>query len=139
MDGRRDDVVRYVDPSADLTALAVSRVAPDQLAVRVSVRGVADPKRLRYRLLLRCDQNTDAVQTVTLHEAAPRSRDLTATVPVTSNTSCAWVAAETRYQAAANLPVRPVDRVGYRPVLLRDPVSSPSKPGTTNQKSTATR
>lgn len=118
VDGRRDDVVRYVDPSADLTAIAVQRTEPNKLTVRVSLRGTVVPNRLRYTLLLR---DGDNLQTVFLNTSKDGdNKTLTATVSLanTSVSSCVWVAAETRYQATANLPMRPVDRIGYRPFLL---------------------
>lgn len=117
LDGRRDDVVRYVDPSADLTAIAVRRVAPNALRVRVSLRGEAVPQRLRYTLLLR---GGDSLQTVYLSSPEGVVTDtLTAIVTLPNpDISCLWIAAEARYQAAASLPMRPVDRIGYRPFLL---------------------
>ncbi|MBC8135546.1 MAG: PIG-L family deacetylase [Fibrella sp.] len=117
VDGRRDDVVRYVDPSADLTAIAVQRTKSNELTVRVSLRGASVPKRLRYTLLLR-DENKLRTVFLTAPESGA-SNTMTATVPLAATgTSCLWVAAETRYQATANLPMRPVDRIGYRPFLL---------------------
>lgn len=136
VDGRRDDVVRYVDPAADLTAIAVQRTRPSELTVRVSFRGNVVPERLRYTLLLR-DGND--MQTISL--ASPSGNDsktLTATVHLAdTRASCLWVAAETRYQATANLPMRPVDRIGYRPFLLfphqhTADVSKPVNPGRTS-------
>ncbi|MBC7809384.1 MAG: PIG-L family deacetylase, partial [Akkermansiaceae bacterium] len=61
VDGRRDDVVRYVDPAADLTAISVQRTHPNTLVVRVSLRGAVGPKRLRYTLLLRDGDNLRTV------------------------------------------------------------------------------
>ena len=125
VDGRRDDVIRFVDPAADLTAIAVKRDR-DNLTLRVSVRGEVVPTRVRYTLFLRegrtNGENAATLRTISL--AVPKeSRDntLTATVPLTGGEGaahCLWVAAETRYQAAANLPLRPVDRIGYRPFEL---------------------
>ncbi len=133
VDGRRDDVVRYVDPSADLTSISVRRTAPNFLTVRVSLRGAAETNRLRYTLQLRDGNN---LRTVSL--SSPKNGVgyiLTASVPLGDpGASYLWVAAETRYQGTDNLPMRPVDRIGYRPFLLNplrpDPdVSETHHPG----------
>ena len=140
-DGRRDDIVRYVDPAADLTGIAIRRIQTDAgvdaLNVRVSVRGPVVPKRLRYTLLLRSQeqavvdssQDTPSLSSLTLVPTALNSHTMEATIPLadlikqvspsTSGTSqYLWVAAETCWQATANLPIRPVDRIGYRPFEL---------------------
>lgn len=140
-DGRRDDVVRYVDPAADLTGIAIRRTQTDAgvdaLNVRVSVRGPVVPKRLRYTLLLRSGQQAvvdsstgnPSLSSLTLLPVEPNSHTMEATVPLTDlikpvsqgkspAPQYLWVAAETRWQATANLPIRPVDRIGYRPFEL---------------------
>ena len=119
VDGRRDDIVRFVDPSADLTTVAIRRHTANTITVQASVRGVADTVRLRYTLLVRGSDG--AVRTLLLSPTTDdvSAHTLTATVLLTkADTPCLYVAVETRYQATASLPMRPVDRVGYRPVLL---------------------
>ncbi len=131
VDGRRDDLARDIDPSADLTGIAVQRAETDWLTVRVALRGVPVTSRLHYRLLVR---EGEVVRDVPLHvPTGNQSRFLSARIRVAArDAECLWVSAETRYRGTGRLPMRPVDRIGYHPLLLLRPggaanVSEPSE------------
>ena len=133
LDGRRDDVVRFVDPSADLTAIAVRQNETHSLTIRVSLRGNIAPQRLKYTLFLRTGTAVQKVVLTSSRESS--SHTLEATVPIPEeDPACLWVAAETRYQGTTSLPMRAVDQIGYRPFLLprkesNGNVSKSLKPG----------
>ncbi|MBC8141759.1 MAG: PIG-L family deacetylase [Armatimonadetes bacterium] len=114
--GSRDDVMRYVDPGADISKVCVQRRDGNKIAVRVTLRGAADTSRIRYSVQV---GGGGAVQTVPLPEPDGKgSRILTVVVPVTPAPSgMIWVAAETRYRGTAKIPMRPVDRLGYNPLV----------------------
>ena len=127
--GKRDDLMRYIDQSADITTIAVQRPTKNTLAVRVSVRGTVDTTRLRYTLQVR---DGDSVKTIPLSVPEGESdHALTAIVPVSPPPSgCLWFAAETRYRGTAKLPMRPVDRIGYNPLVwVTHPYVLPSPKG----------
>ena len=118
--GKRDDVVRYIDQSADIMAVAVQRREGNRLAVRVRLRGTVDETRLRYTLQIR---DSDTVQIVPLfvpegNESNEPAHELVATITLAPTaTGCLWLATETRYRGTAKLPVRPIDRLGYNPLV----------------------
>jgi LmbE family N-acetylglucosaminyl deacetylase len=119
-----DSLVRYVEPGADLTGLAVD-VDGDALRVRLTTRGPVS-SRLRYRLLLRGAQTSDTgKQTITRFTSEPMRTDaqvagghtLEARIPLArlglaepGRERCVWVSGESRW--ANRLPL--IDRTGYR-------------------------
>jgi len=134
LDARRDDLVRYLDPATDVSAMSVSRTEDGKaLRVFVTLRGPVS-KRVRYSLLLRASAPplSDADERglsapPMLHTSLPvravGARVLQTTVPLSTlgdePPRCVWIAAETRWRGTGrwrNLP--PLDRFGYRPFLL---------------------
>ena len=137
-DATRDDVLRDIGPSADLSGLSV-RCDADALRIRVRTRGRLSP-RVRYTLLLRtlgADGKQARFLTLPLpvKESARDRADLQASgttviardnvaeaiVPIRSlfvagrRPTRVWVAAETRWSRL------PVDRTGARPFTLEGP------------------
>lgn len=114
--GGRDDLMRYVDPAADILAVSVQKQGENRLAVRVTLRGGADAARLAYTVQVR---DADTARTVRLSAAKGAEKHvLTAIVSVAPTASgMVWVAAETRYRGTGKLPMRPVDRIGYNPLV----------------------
>jgi Uncharacterized proteins, LmbE homologs len=141
LDGRQDDLARYLDPAADVSAISVARTEDGAaLRVLVTLRGPVS-NRVRYNLLVRgntpprfggiASDDSSAVW-LPLAVKAPGARVLQATIPLaslgTKTPRCVWIAAETRWRGTGRLKdLPPVDRFGYRPFLLDATDETPPK------------
>lgn len=123
LDPAGDDLVRFTNPAADITRVALRRQG-DTLRISLSLRGSTSPS-VRYSLQLRALPDLPAAParflTIPLSAgSSDRTRILETRVPLASlgiderTGARVWIGGETRWLSPAA-----IDRMGYRPFSLR--------------------